>query len=160
MNPHFKTVLIAALAGVWLAGPLQAAPRHKKHPVRTDPAAETFWGSLVPMGRDGNPIIIKGDHLSRAAPAEPEPQQRTGRPVRVPRGSSSYVDIPLVNPSPYSGNSPPAPQLLQRQVEPYKPPPINSFSDRVTNCIHSYPLNAGIGNNPTDQQTYIRQCAN
>ena len=42
----------------------------------------------------------------------------------------------------------------------YKPPPINSFGDRVTNCIHSFPLNAGIGNNPRDQQAYIRQCAN
>jgi hypothetical protein len=40
------------------------------------------------------------------------------------------------------------------------PPSRPSFSDRVTNCIHSYPLNAGIGNNPTDQQAYIRQCAN
>jgi hypothetical protein len=42
----------------------------------------------------------------------------------------------------------------------YKPPPINTYSDRVRNCIHSYPLNAGIGNNPTDQSAYIRQCAN
>jgi hypothetical protein len=45
-------------------------------------------------------------------------------------------------------------------VQPYKPPPINTFGDRVTNCIHSCPLNAGIGNNPRDQQSYIRQCAN
>jgi hypothetical protein len=45
-------------------------------------------------------------------------------------------------------------------VQPYKPPPINTYSDRVTNCIHSFPLNAGIGNNPRDQQSYIRQCAN
>jgi len=42
----------------------------------------------------------------------------------------------------------------------YNPPPINTYSDRVRNCIHSYPLNAGIGNNPTDQSSYIRQCSN
>jgi hypothetical protein len=50
--------------------------------------------------------------------------------------------------------------LLQPPPAPYRPPPIESFSDRVTKCIHSYPLNAGVGNNPTDQQMYIRQCAN
>jgi hypothetical protein len=42
----------------------------------------------------------------------------------------------------------------------YKPPPINSFSDRVIGCNHSFPLNAGIGNNPTDRSSYVRQCAN
>jgi hypothetical protein len=36
----------------------------------------------------------------------------------------------------------------------------NSFSDRVTRCNHSFPLNAGIGNNPTDRDSYVRQCAN
>ena len=48
----------------------------------------------------------------------------------------------------------------RQTVHPYKPPPINTFSDRVRNAIHSYPLEKGIGNNPTDQQMYIRQRAN
>jgi len=42
----------------------------------------------------------------------------------------------------------------------YNPPPINTFSDRTNNAIHSYPLEKGIGNNPTDMQMYIRQKAN
>ncbi len=48
----------------------------------------------------------------------------------------------------------------QQTVQPYKPPPIHTFGDRVTDAIHSYPLEKGIGNNPTDQQMYIRQRAN
>jgi hypothetical protein len=45
-------------------------------------------------------------------------------------------------------------------VQPYQPPPIASFGDRATNAIHSYPLQNGIGNNPTDLPSYIRQNAN
>jgi hypothetical protein len=48
----------------------------------------------------------------------------------------------------------------QQPVKPYKPPPIHTFGDRVRDAIHSYPLEKGIGNNPTDQQMYIRQRAN
>ena len=68
-----------------------------------------------------------------------------------PRGSS-YIP-PATLPRTEAIVTPPPPGV-------YKPPPINTFSDRVRNCIHSYPLNAGIGNNPTDQGAYVRQCAN
>ena len=110
---------------------------------------------------DGVPIIMKGygsrtrrGERPSAEPKEEKPKLRADRPR--PRGSG-YV--PQVN---QSLNPGPTPQQLlnQQTVQPYKPPPINTFGDRVTNCIHSYPLNAGIGNNPRDQQSYIRQCAN
>jgi hypothetical protein len=42
----------------------------------------------------------------------------------------------------------------------YQPPKINSFSDRVTDAIHDFPLQRGIGNNPNDLQSFIRQRAN
>jgi hypothetical protein len=50
--------------------------------------------------------------------------------------------------------------VSQPSVGVYKPPPINSFSDRVTQCQHSFPLNAGLGNNPTNRDFYVRYCAN
>ena len=89
-----------------------------------------------------------------AVPDEKQPKLRADRPH--PRGSSY---IPPVN---QSLNPGPTPQQLlnQQSVQPTKPPPTNTFGDRVTSCIHSYPLNAGIGNNPREQQSYIRQCAN
>ena len=86
-----------------------------------------------------------------------EPPKRSVDPMRsYPRSNSSYVPPPVPSPS----GGPPAPSALQQGPGVYKPPPINSFSDRVTNCIHSFPLNAGIGNNPTERGAYVRQCAN
>ena len=86
--------------------------------------------------------------LKKQKGAEP----KKAEPKRRPRGSSYIpsVNLPRTEPVMVAPASPGV----------YRPPPINSFSDRVTNCIHSFPLNAGIGNNPTDRQSYIRQCAN
>ncbi|MFL6799720.1 MAG: hypothetical protein ACJ8F3_20175 [Xanthobacteraceae bacterium] len=40
------------------------------------------------------------------------------------------------------------------------PPPIDSFSDRVSRCNHSFTFNAGVGNNPLDRDAYVRSCVN
>jgi hypothetical protein len=48
----------------------------------------------------------------------------------------------------------------QPSIGVYQPPAINSFSDRVTQCNHSFAFNAGIGNNLTNRDFYVRSCAN
>jgi hypothetical protein len=165
-------ISLVALAAVLMAGTTDAAFAARKqhrtiHP-RTvisdqEQRKRVFDRDLgIQYDENGVPIIMQG-YGSRtkrgpspsAAPDEERPKLRADRPR--PRGSSTY--IPPVNPSPDAG---PTPQQIvnQKTVQPYKPPPINTFSDRVGNCIQSYPLNAGIGNNPRDQQSYIRQCAN
>jgi hypothetical protein len=162
-------VFLVALAVVLVAGTVSTADaaRKKKRTVYERPAVSEqeqrkriFNRDLgIKYDADGTPIIMQGygsqSKRVRTTVPEADPDLRTDRPR--PRGSSTY--IPPVNPSPNAG---PTPQeiLNQRTAQPYKPPPINTFSDRVSNCIHSYPLNAGIGNNPRDQQMYIRQCAN
>jgi len=101
----------------------------------------------------GTPIIMKGYRPSRSTvtPAESVRSDRqASRPV--PRGSSSYVAPSRL---PTTG-----PVTTGQAVQPYNPPPITTFSDRVNSAIQSYPLNRGIGNNPTDMQMYIRQNAN
>jgi hypothetical protein len=159
---------LVALAAVLVAGTLDTADaaRKKQRTVRERPAASEqeqrkrdFNRDLgIQYDADGTPIIMQGfgSRTKRARTTVPEadPDLRADRPR--PRGSSTY--IPPVNPSPNAG---PTPQqiLNQQTVQPYKPPPITTFSDRVSNCIHSYPLNAGVGNNPRDQQSYIRQCS-
>ena len=50
--------------------------------------------------------------------------------------------------------------LTQPAPAPYRPPPITTFSDRVNSAIQAYPLEKGIGNNPIDQQQFIRQRLN
>jgi hypothetical protein len=161
---------LIALAAVLVAGTFDTADaaRKKQRTVRERPAASEqeqrkrdFNRDLgIKLDADGTPIIMQGygshSKKTRTTVPEADPNLRADRPR--PRGSSGAY-IPPVNPSPNAG---PTPQQILNQptVQPYKPPPITTFSDRVGNCIMSYPLNAGIGNNPRDRQSYIRQCAN
>ena len=149
-----------------VVGTLDAASARQKKKQRSSRPAVTETdrvpGTLVPVDRDGTPIIMQGYRSPRmmrdAGEPMPAPKQRADRPVRIPRGSSTY--IPPVNPSPYSINSPSAPALAQPAPGPYQPPPITTFSDRVNSAIQAYPLEKGIGNNPIDQQQFIRQRLN
>ena len=158
-------ILTLALAALMVLGTLDAASaRKKKVRAKPQPTASENWlrhapGQLLPVDRDGTPIIMQGyrsPSITRDKELnEPkEPMQRADRPVKIPRGSSTYIPPP--SPSPYSSSSPPAAALTQ----PYKPPPITTFSDKVTDAIHAYPLQKGIGNNPLNQQEFIRQRAN
>src|SRR5206468_6375269 len=98
-------------------------------------------------------------YRSRAIPRDKElneakePTQRADRPVKIPRSSCTYIPPP--SPSPYSASSPPAAALTQPAPQPYKPPPITTFSDRVNSAIQAYPLEKGLGNHPIDQQQFI-----
>jgi hypothetical protein len=109
----------------------------------------------------GVPIIMKGyrsdgGKANRAGTEQPEQSgKQASRPVRVPRGSSTYIPPPV--PSPYGST---VGVTTGQAVQPYNPPPITTFGDRVNNAIQSYPLNKGLGNNPTDMQMYIRQNSN
>jgi hypothetical protein len=162
MQALISKALIVALAALIPLATLDAASARTKkqratHSRSTGEAA--FWSGVRTDG--GTPIIMKGYRPSASPGGEPmleKPQQRSDRPVRIPRGSSTY--IPPVNPSPYSVNSPPASALTRPTVQPYNPPPITTFSDKVNSAIQAYPLEKGIGNNPTDPQMFLRQRLN
>jgi hypothetical protein len=146
MLPRRRTVwtLAAAAAALMAAhGGLSARDR--------EPA---FQGIMVEEGtpkRSGRPARIKDAETPRRFDTK-----RAAKPR--PRGSSTHIPPPV--PSPGAANAPPPPSALAPGPGVYQPPRATSFGDRVTNCIHSAPLNAGIGNNPADRQAYIRQCAN
>lgn len=161
-RPRSK-ILMVALAGGFLLGALDMASARPKKNRAKRPAATDITrdltvtrGQSLPVTRDGTPIIMQG--FNPDPPPRQTSPQRADRPVRIPRGSSTY--IPPVNPSPYSSNSPPAAALIQPAPAPYQPPKITTFGDRVNDAIHAYPLERGIGNNPVDQQQFIRQRAN
>jgi hypothetical protein len=166
MQVPMTKVVTLALAAVMVVGTLDAASarQKKKHRIARPAVTQTdrIPGTLVPLDREGTPIIMQGYRSPRmmrdAGQPTLEPRQRADRPVRIPRGSSTYIPPPV--PSPYSINSPPAAALTQPPPAPYQPPPITTFSDRVNNAIQAYPLQKGIGNNPTDQQEFIRQRLN
>jgi hypothetical protein len=74
------------------------------------------------------------------------------RRVKIPRGSADVV--PRVS---STGGLPRTPLLMQPPaVAPYNPPPVNNPSDRVMQLNQSFPLNRGLGNNPTDRDSYLR----
>jgi hypothetical protein len=118
-------------------------------PVQARDKEPEFKGIMVEEGQPAKPR--RGEKKARG-----ERSKRAAKPRSRPRGSSTYIPPPVPSPS----GGPPSPAMLAPPPAPYKPPPINSFGDRVTNCIHSFPLNAGVGNNPTNRDAYVRQCAN
>ena len=162
--PAPPKILTLALAALMVLGTLDAASaRKKKVRAKPQPTASENWlrhvpGQLVPVDRDGTPIIMQGYRSPAMTRDDKEPAQRAERPIHIPRGSSTYIPPP--SPSPYSSNSPPAAALTQPVPQPYKPPPITTFSDKVNSAIQAYPLQKGIGNNPVDQQQFIRQRIN
>jgi hypothetical protein len=154
-------MLTLGLAIILALGTLDAAAarQKKKHRIRPSVSqTDRVPGNLVPVDRDGTPIIMQGFRSSAPMRDDKELVRRADRPVKIPRGSSTYIPPPV--PSPYSRNSPSAAALTQPAPAPYKPPPITTFSDRVNSAIQAYPLEKGIGNNPTDQQSFIRQRLN
>jgi hypothetical protein len=154
MQPRRYTLLTVALAAaLMLAHADGALARSKKSSSRGDLGIQT--------DSNGVPIIMRGFRSDRGSTdrAGTEQPERSGkqasRPVRIPRGSSTYIPPPV--PSPYGST---IGVTTGQAVQPYNPPPITTFGDRVNNAIHSYPLNKGLGNNPTDMQMYIRQNSN
>src|SRR5689334_10498323 len=144
MQPSKAKIVTLALAALMVLGTLDAASARKKkartnpQPAASENAPRHVPGQLVPVDRDGTPIIMQGYRSPSMMrrdkelnePNEPkEPTQRADRPVKIPRGSSTYIPPP--NPSPYAASSPPAAALTQPAPQPYRPPPITTFSDRV-----------------------------
>ena len=162
MRISFKVIALTTALAVSFGAMGQATAKTKKNRAKPQPTTSERWlrtaepGHLVPMDRNGTPIIMQGYRSpTMIRDSGAEPQRQAQRPVKIPRGSSTYIPPP--NPSPYSVNSPSA---AQPTVQPYNPPPITTFSDRVNSAIQAFPLERGIGNNPTDQQQFIRQRLN
>ena len=104
----------------------------------------------VDVDANGTPIIMRDSHSPPKKPESKERQSKSAeRPRKMPRGSSAYVaPIPLPRTGRDIGSVP--------VVTPYIPPPIDNPSERIHQLNHSFPLNRGLGLNPTDRDQYIR----
>jgi hypothetical protein len=121
------------------------------------------WLTCLEMERDvrkkrqGKPPATDTKTLPRVRPGrqargtEQEQEVITQRPVRrrvTARGSGgSYAPARLSTPS--LG-------LPQPSTGVYIPPPISNPSGQINQLNHSFPLNGGLGNNPTGRDAYIR----
>jgi len=77
-----------------------------------------------------------------------QPTQRAERPRLTVRGSGGRYVAPV--------QRAPSLTLSQPSAGPYIPPPVNNPSERINQLNQSFPLNGGLGNNPTNRDAYIR----
>lgn len=148
-----KVFSLALAVGFALVTAETASAWPKKHCAER-PVAPRVDRSLLPATLDesGTPIIMQG--LPKTA--RPERGSAEGA-----RGTSAHDCARQQHLSAAGSVAPGPPSLpLQPALPVYKPPPINSVGDRVTNCRHSFPLNAGLGSNPSNRDFYVRSCAN
>jgi hypothetical protein len=107
----------------------------------------------------GTPLIMQGmDCPTRPVrAAEQELQQeeeqeqatkRAERPRLTARGSGGPYIAPV--------QRTPSLTLTQPSTGPYIPPPISNPSAQINQLNQSFPLNGGLGNNPTNRDAYIR----
>src|ERR1700710_1732745 len=102
-------ILTLAVAALMVLGTLDSASaRNKKSRANPQPTVSENWlrhvpGQLVPVDRDGTPIIMQGYRSPSMMRGDKEfneprePMQRADRPIHIPRGSSTYIPPP--NPS-------------------------------------------------------------
>jgi hypothetical protein len=143
MSARLSRIVTLALAALVVGTAATASARPKKHTTARSATASTpCYGTPVIMeGMDcpTRPVRVEGqEHASK----------RAKRPQVSARGSSTYV-APVVPRTPSL-------TLTQPSVTPYIPPPINNPSERVMQYNQSFPFNAGLGNNPTGRDAYIR----
>lgn len=141
--PRSRIVTLAVAVLVLGAAADTASARPKKQGAERGTTATTMC--------DGTPVIMQGMPCpGRTARGEEQqqPTQRAERSRVTRRGSGGpYVAAPLPTPSL---------TLPQQTTAPYIPPPVDNPSERINQLNHSFPLNRGLGNNPTDRDSYIR----
>ena len=150
MSVPLSRMVTLAVAVVVLATATTASARPKKHIQKHIPSAERT-ATATTTNCYGTPIIMQGmDCPKRSARAE-EPEQATNRAQRrrlTARGSAgSYAPARLSTPSL---------PLSQPSAGVYIPPPVSNPSAQINQLNHSFPLNGGLGLNPTNPDAYIR----
>ena len=147
MSVPLSRMMTLALAVLVLGAATSASARPKKHIQRAERTA------TVTTNCYGTPIIMQGmDCPRRTARGEEQEQEqvtkRAERPRVTRRGSSGAYNPALL--------SPPSLPLSQPSAGVYIPPPVANPSAQINQLNHSFPLNGGLGNNPTNRDAYIR----
>jgi hypothetical protein len=151
MSVPVSMIVGLAVAVLILGADATASARPKKHPAAQRPPA-----AQVTTNCDGTPIIMQGMPCRQgpARAAEPATEQtgeqakRTERRRLTTRGSGGPY-IPSVQRTPSVGLSQPSGSV-------YTPPAIANPSERIKDLNSSFPLNGGLGLNPSNRDDYIR----
>src|SRR5262249_55981314 len=151
-TPLSRIGTLAVAAVLVLGTDTTASARPKKHNVeRHNVERRNVEQATSTTNCYGTPIIMQGMGCpKRVARGEEEgqPTPRGERPHRRARGGGGPY-IPALQPTP----SRPMPQA---STGVYIPPPVSNPSAQINQLNQSFPFNAGLGNNPTNRDAYIR----
>ncbi len=142
--------MVALACAVLVLGAATTASARPKKPSAKHSAERT---ATPTTNCYGTPIIMQGmdcpKRSARGEEQEPEqPTKRAQRPRVTARGSGGpYAPARLSTPSL---------PLSQPSTGVYIPPPVSNPSAQINQLNHSFPLNQGLGHNPTDRDAYIR----
>jgi len=135
-----SAIVIAVFAALVVGAADTASAQSRKDSAATSSGTECY----------GTPIIMQGlDCPQRPARGE-APKQATKdgeRPRVTARGSGGSYSAPLPITPPLTSPAP---------TGPYIPPPVANPSERIMQLNQSFPLDRGLGFNPTDRDAYIR----
>ena len=140
MSVPVAKMVTLALAVLLVGTAATASARPKKYSERTATAITTC---------DGTPIIMQGLECKKRPVGVEEQATRPEVRRRVTRRGSGGIYAPARLTSPSLA-------LPQQSTGVYIPPPVNNPSAQIDQLNHSFPLNRGLGNNPTDRDAFIR----
>ena|SRR4051794_33007849 len=151
MSVSLSRIVGLAVAVLILGADATASARPKRHPAAQRPAAE------VTTNCGGTPIIMQGMGCSpRSGRATEQATEQTGEQPpkgaerrRVTTRGSGGPYVPSVQRTPSVGLSQPSGSV-------YTPPAIANPSERIKDLNSSFPLNGGLGLNPSNRDDYIR----
>jgi hypothetical protein len=141
-NAASSVTAALVLAALVLATSTTASARPKKDSAVSSESPFTLC--------NGTPVIMQGLDCPRRPAREEPPERAAGRAKRpqvTARGSSGVNVAPLPPPLPLTPVTP---------VAPYVPPAVSNPSARIMQYNQSFPLNGGLGLNPTDRDSYVR----
>jgi len=139
------------VAALVLGADATASARPKKHHAVERPAAQ------VTANCDGTPIIMQGMECRRG-PARATEQAREPTDEQAPKGEQRRRVTTRGSSGPYVPSVQRTPSLSLPQQSPsvYTPPAVANPSERIKDLNSSFPLNGGLGLNPSNRDDYIR----
>lgn len=151
MSVSLSRIVGLAVAVLLLGADATASARPKRHPAAQRPAAQ------VTTNCDGTPIIMQGMPCrQRPARAAEQATEQTGE--QPPKGAERRRLTTRGSGGPYvpSVQRTPSLSLQQPSGSVYTPPAIANPSERIKDLNSSFPLNGGLGLNPSNRDDYIR----
>jgi hypothetical protein len=163
MSAPFSRILTLGLAVLLVGTAATASARPKKHRAPQHSPARTSTGIV---NCDGTPIIMVGiECKKRPVAREEQPAKPTEEQLTKP-GGEEQATKPVVRPRITSRGSggiyaparltPPSVPLAQPSTGVYIPPPVSNPSAQIHDLNQGFQFNRGLGNNPTDRDSFIR----